>query len=734
MPTLHRIARHEFAASALGAETFRVVRFEGTEAISRPYRFEVELVSDDPEVAFEDVIDKPATLTMYRGDDPSEVDGIIVDFEQSHEAGGQSEFRYAYRAVLVPRLWRLGLSFQSRIFQNLTVEEIISKILDDAGVDYAFKLSSSYDPREYTTQYKETDLDFVQRLLEFEGIRYYFTHADGAETLVMSDDASDAPDVEGDPVVGYSHADGLRPTDSLETIRDFLARQRLVTAKAEIKDYNYRTPETELLSETEHGQKPALGVHSDSAIHVMDGGRGGQLAKVRSEEIETTRLTMTGTGDCLRFRSGHRFSLEDHYRDGLNQDYLLVEVQHLGTQPDASESHGATTSASDEVAPGYSNAFTCVPATTPYRPPRVTPEPKLPGVLTAKVESAGGTYAPVDDQGRYRVRFPFDLGDTGDAGATKPVRLAQTYTGGGYGMHFPVHKGAEMVVACVDGNVDRILGLSTIYNPTQFSPVTSSNAAHNVLRSWGENELTFDDTQGAELVFMHATKDHLCEVVDNQENHVGTNRTQTVGNDETLSVGRDQVEDVGRDNALTVGRDQSLTVGATRTINVGTSHTETIGSSMSLSVGATSTETVAISKSTSVGVANSLSVGGAHSVTVGAQSSETVAGTKGIDSGGNMSFSSGVTISLDAGKDVDVAAGKKVMLKAGDAGTVQTGKDFTLTVGKKAVLNVSDQLTLKCGSAEIVMKKSGDISIKGKKIDIKASGKMTLKGSQIAEN
>lgn len=734
MPTLHRIARHEFACSALGPETFRVVRFEGTEAISRPYRFEVELVSDDPEVAFEDVIDKPATLTMYRGDDPSEVDGIVVDFEQSHEAGGQSEFRYAYRAVLVPRLWRLGLSFQSRIFQNLTVEEIVSKVLDDAGVDYRFKLSASYDPREYTTQYKETDLDFVQRLLEFEGIRYYFTHEGGAETLVMSDDASDAPDVEGDPVVGYSHADGLRPSDSLETIRDFLARQRLVTAKAEIKDYNYRTPEAELFSETEHGQKPALGVHSDSAVHMMDGGRGGQLAKVRSEEIETTRLTMTGTGDCLRFRSGHRFSLVDHYRDGLNQDYLLVEVQHLGSQPDAAESHGTTTRAADEAPPGYSNAFTCVPATTPYRPPRLTPEPKLPGVLTAKVESAGGTYAPVDDQGRYRVRFPFDIGDAGDAGATKPVRLAQGYTGGGYGMHFPVHKGAEMVVACVDGNVDRIVGLSTVYNPTQFSPVTSSNPSENVLRSWGENELTFDDKQGEELVFMHATKDHLCEVVDNQKNTVGTNRTQTVGNDETLSVGRDQVEDVGRDNALTVGRDQSLSVGATRTIDVGTSHTETIGTSMSLSVGTTMTESVAVSKSTTVGAANSLSVGGAHSVSVGATSSETVGGTKGIDSGGNMSFSSGANISLSAGKDFDVAVGKKAVVKAGDDGTVQTGKNFTLTVGKKAVFDVSDQLTLKCGSAEIVMKKNGDISIKGKKIDIKASGKMTLKGSQIAEN
>jgi type VI secretion system secreted protein VgrG len=738
MATIHRIARHEFAASALGPETFRVVRFEGTEAISRPYRFEVELVSDDPEVAFEDVIDKPATLTMYRGDDPSEVDGIVVDFEQSHEAGGQSEFRYAYRAVLVPRLWRLGLSFQSRIFQNLTVEEIISKVLDDAGVDYVFKLSASYDPREYTTQYKETDLDFVQRLLEFEGIRYYFTHEGGAETLVMSDDASDAPDVEGDPVVGYSHADGLRPTDSLETIRDFLARQLLVTAKAEIKDYNYRTPETELFSETEHGQKPALGVHSDSAVHVMDGGRGGQLAKVRSEEIETTRLTMTGTGDCLRFRSGHRFSLKDHYRDGLNQDYLLVEVQHLGSQPDAAESHGLGggdgARTAEEALPGYSNAFTCVPATTPYRPPRVTPEPKLPGVLTAKVESAGGTYAPVDDQGRYRVRFPFDLGDTGDAGATKPVRLAQTYTGGGYGMHFPVHKGAEMVVACVDGNVDRILGLSTIYNPTQFSPVTSSNAAHNVLRSWGENELTFDDTQGAELVFMHATKDHLCEVVDNQENHVGTNRTQTVGNDESLAVGRDQTESVGRDADLSVGKDQAITIAANRTIQVGANHDETIGGQMTVTVAGSSTENVLVAKSITTGGKMSFSVGGLKSETVGLKSSENIGGAKSVTVGGGISHSAGSDYKVSAGKDVTVEAGKNGEIKIGDELRIQAGKDFSVMVGKKAVIDAKDQLTLKCGSAQIVMKKNGDISIKGKKIDIKASGKMTLKGSQIAEN
>ena len=729
MASIHRIARHEFSCGPLSPETCRVVRFEGVETISQPYRFEIDLVSDDPEVDFEAVIDKAATLTMYRGDEPSEVNGIVVDFQQSHEAGGQSEFRYAYRAVVMPRLHRLALSFQSRIYQNLSVEEIVGKVLDEAGVDHEFQLSGSYDPREYTTQYKETDLAFVQRLLEFEGIRYCFEHEGGTETLVLSDDAGNAKPVAGDPTVGYSHADGLRPTDSLETIRDFLARQQLVTAKTRVTNYNYRTPETEIASESEIDGAQAVGIHSDSSIHVMDGGRSAQIAKVRNEEIETTRLVMTGTGDCLRFRTGFTFTLADHYRDGLNQDYLLTHVHHRGSQPDASEA-GVTNEALAE----YSNAFTCVPASTPYRPPRLTPEPKLPGVLTARVESAGGTYAPVDDQGRYRIRFPFDLGDAGDAGATKPVRLAQPYTGPGYGQHFPVHKGAEMVVACVDGNVDRIVGLSTIYNPTQFSPVTSSNAAHNVMRSWGANELTFDDTQGAELVFMHATKDHLCEVVDNQKNTVGTNRTQTVGNDEALSVGRDQNEQVGRDNELKVGNDQSLQVGANRTLVVGANHEESIGANMSVSVGSNSSENVLVSKSFTVGATMSINVGGLKSETVGAKSSESVGGEKSVLSGGNMKDNCGGAYSLDASKDYSVKAGKKGSVEIGDDLVIQSGKDFSLTVGKKAIIQASDQITIKCGKAQIVMKKNGDISIKGKKIDLKASGKMTLKGSQIAEN
>ena len=489
-----RIARHEFAASALASDAFRVVDFDGHEAISQPYRFEIHLVSDDPEIEFSDVINAPATLTMFRGDEPTEIDGIVIDFEQSGMEHGQSEYRYQYRAVLVPRLWRLALTSQSRVFQNLTVEEIVGKILADAGVDAQFSLSAPYEPRDYCTQYKESDLDFIQRLLEFEGIRYAFTHADGAETLHLSDDPGDAPPIAGGEALPYRHAAGLLSPDGDEFVGEFVARQQLVTGKTAVKDYNYRTPETPLEATSEINGDDAVGVQSDYGMNAGTGARATHLAAVRNEEIETTRLVMTGEGDCERFRAGHRFSLNDHYRDSLNQSYLLTGVHHWGGQ--------AATGA--EAQTGYRNSFSCVPASTPYRPPRRTPEPKLPGVLTARVESGGGEYAPIDDQGRYRVRMPFDQSDASKGQASKSIRLAQPYSGAGYGMHFPVHADAEMVFACVDGNIDRPLGLSTVPNPTQSSPVASENRTMNRIVTASDNRIEIEDQKGSERIKLYS--------------------------------------------------------------------------------------------------------------------------------------------------------------------------------------------------------------------------------------
>ena len=192
-----------------------------------------------------------------------------------------------------------------------------------------------------------------------------------------------------------------------------------------------------------------------------------------------------------------------------------------------------------------------------------------------------------------------------------------------------------MVIACVDGNVDRVLGLSTIYNPTQASPVTSDNAAQNVIRSWGKNELRFEDKKGAEDVYLHATKDHTVSVVNNESVSVGSDRAKKVANDETLSVGHDQDEKVGNNATLSVGNDQVLKVKAHRSIEVGSDHKETIGGSMELIVTMTSKESVLLAKTIQVGGALALKVVGVKSETVGASSSEKIGGVEKRPGGGH---------------------------------------------------------------------------------------------------
>ncbi|MGH7450681.1 MAG: type VI secretion system tip protein TssI/VgrG, partial [bacterium] len=209
MPSLEAYkARYFFETSALAAEALQVVDFVGQDDISQNFRFDLNLVSNDAEIEFADVINKPATLTMMRGDEPVKIHGLIADFQQ----GGRTADWVAYRATLVPRLWLLALNYQSRVFQNMKVEEIITQILKDAGFasdDFRFSLKANYKPREYCVQYRETDLNFISRLMEFEGMYFFFEHGDDRETMVIVDDRSENPMIDGESTISYSTGGGL---------------------------------------------------------------------------------------------------------------------------------------------------------------------------------------------------------------------------------------------------------------------------------------------------------------------------------------------------------------------------------------------------------------------------------------------------------------------------------------------------------------------------------------------
>lgn len=762
MPVEANQTHFSFETKAVPAGALSVVDFTGVEEISRTYRFVVRLASDDPGLDLDAVIGKPATLSLRRRDgDPLPIHGIVSEFQQ----GARVSDWYEYQATLVPRLWMLSLSFQCRVFQQMRVDEIVSDVLKQAGLgakDFRFSLKAKLTPREYCVQYRETDLDFIQRLLEHEGIYYFFEHpADGKDVIVFTDDRGESPDIDGGRRLEYHSGAGLVGTDDIETIREFKAQRQVVTGHVILKDYNYRTPETQLVARAEL-KADMPGVFHDYGAHFKTASEGDRLAKVRSEELEAGRAVYRGESDAPSIRSGHVFALAEHFRASFNSDYLITKVEHEGSQ-----GRGFGLGFDGAVAT-YKNTFSAQLATTPFRPPRITPIPRISGIITARLETAGGDYAYIDDQGRYKVKLPFDISGKGNGAASRAVRMAQPYSGAGYGMHFPNRAGGEMVLACIDGDVDRPIGLSTVPNPSNASPVTAGNNAQCVIRSAANNEFTLDDSIGAENILLHGTKDWTVDIVNDKKQGVGKNETTTIGANQTLLVKENREK--------TVKGHEKETITGTKTIAVTGSHTETVDGGMTQTVTGKKSETVKGTKSESVTLAKDLMVGaaygvkviaamnefvgglkaeqiiGAKTVDVGALSSETVKLAKSVSAGtsisheaksGDLSEKAGQNITSDAGQDISCTAGQNVSLTAKAGGvtigakqklTATADDDVILTGKKKGQIDIKDELLIKCGKASISLSSGGDIVLKGAKITIDGSGDVVVKGQNVCAN
>ncbi|HMB93493.1 MAG TPA: type VI secretion system tip protein TssI/VgrG [Rhodothermales bacterium] len=512
--------------AAFAPDTFQVVAFEGSEQINQPFQFTVDLVSYDPDITLAELATKPATLEVYRDEQQLIFHGLVAHFEQGPHVGD----RYGYQAIFVPPIWFLSLTYQSRIFIERTVPEIIEEVLQEAGMTsqhYEFRLDATYPMREYLAQYQETDLNFVNRLAEREGIRYFFEEG----KVVFSDELTSAsPVVQGEAVLEYNPGGGLEAT--AEAVRTFTSREQVITGGVLARDYNYRTAGNsgEILgnlamapvnmSETE---PETVGHQYEYGMHHQDQDNTDRLSMVRMDEKYCQRKLMSGTSGYVGLRVGHIMTVQGHFRDQLNGDFLLTRIMHQGTQ--AASLPGLMGEEAEDT-DAYVNDFDCIPAEVQYRPPRITPVPKVPGIMTGVIESAGGDYAHLDEEGRYRVRMHFDDGDAPTAEASHWIRMKQAYSGPEYGIHFPNHEGTEMVWACIDGDPNRPMALGTTPNPSQKSPVTSQNKWQNIIRTYTSNEILMDDHEGATKISLTTHGGHN-ETLDDGEQNV---RIITTGN------------------------------------------------------------------------------------------------------------------------------------------------------------------------------------------------------------
>ncbi|TPK96869.1 type VI secretion system tip protein VgrG [Mesorhizobium sp. B2-4-12] len=763
----------------VGADVLTFTHLVGRDEISRCFAYTVGFVSKSRDV---DPLKMLGGVVSVEGEsDPKRwFSGLVSDFKLT-----RIEDRLAYyEASVRPWLWFLGNTTDCRIFQNMTAVEIVEKIFAKYGIaKFEKRLQGSYPSREYCVQYDESDLDFVQRLFEHEGIFYFFEHDEGKHTLVLCDAMNKLKPAPGYEKVLYNF-EGHGSRRDVEYITEWIPGSAVRPGAYAHTDYDFEKPGADLMAKSSQpfSHKEASGENYRQPGAHLDVGRGDTIAGIRREELQAVHQHSTAVGTVRGLFSGCKFTLDSFPRDDQNQEYLVVSAEYRLFDPGyrtQNEAHSEN----------FKVVLGVAPTKLPYRPARITPRPIMRGPQTATVVGPSGEEIFTDKYARVKVQFHWDRLGKKDQNSSCFVRVSQTWAGSGWGFIQIPRIGQEVIVDFIEGDPDLPIITGRVYNAAEMPPYAlPGNATQSGWKSnsskggGGYNELMFEDKAGSELVNFQAQKDHHLLIkhdrnktvqhdqsdrIDHDAKHsVGHNLDEDVGNNKTVKVGVDQTTHIGSNDTETVGANRSLTVGANETIhvvgnsteNIDSSHSQTVAIVQTITVGAARVDTVGTSETRSVGAVQTNTIGASRSVTVGAGQSHsigasdswTVGANQSVDVVANQSFNIGGAHASQIGKgrDAKIAeddatdVGGSRALKIAKGSLVEVGEDGAIKVGKTLIIEAGDAITITCGSAAIAMKKDGTINISGKditvngsgKINVKASSDITMKGSEIKQN
>jgi type VI secretion system secreted protein VgrG len=551
----------------LDEDALLLAAFSGQEAISRLFSFDLDLLSEKGAIDFAQIVGKKVTITVTQVDKTQRYfNGIVSHFAQS---GSDARFT-RYRMQMVPWTWLLTRYADCKIFHNKTVREILEQVFKDRSVsDYQINLNGSYSPMEYCVQYRETDFNFISRLMEQNGIFYFFKHEMGSHTMVIADTPSAHEPCPGQETAGYNLVSG--GIDDEDVIHSWTIEQELRSGKYTLTDYNFKTPSANLTAT----EPSVIDVGGNSGFELFDfpgeyttRGDGTAFAKIRMQEEEAGHLVANGSSTCRAFTSGYKFTLQDHYQDTMNVSYVLTGVQHTASVADTYAMSAGTGGES------YSNLFTCIPATVPFRPARLTPKPFVQGPQTAVVvgkcdDSDGGGGDEeiwVDKYGRVIVLFPWDRPNKYSCW----VRVSQDWAGQGWGAMTIPRVGQEVLVSFLEGDPDRPIITGRVYNEDQTVPYTlPDNQTRSTFKTRSSkgggtdnyNELRFEDKTGDEQVFLRGEKDFDTRMKNDIREWAGNNRSLIVTQDQMEKAGGDLHSQVTGNVNQKVGQNLSLQVG-----------------------------------------------------------------------------------------------------------------------------------------------------------------------------
>jgi len=697
------------AIGPLGEDELLFRRMSGEEALGRLYSYRVELYGANPDIKLSDVLGKGIAVRLTRGDDqPRYFHGIVTEFARGGTAG-----RYTrYFATLHPALWLLTRQSNCRIFQEMTAPAIIKELLREVGeIRFEEALFGNYRSRPYCVQYRETTFNFISRLMEEEGIYYYFEHAKDGHTLVLADSVSSHEAAPGYATVPYARAsaDSSRPR---EQFFSWSRKQTIIATDFSLTDFDFEKPKADLLVTSIASPAGGSTGHEvfDYPGRFLSIADGQTYARTRMEEKMAQHDQAEGFGNPRGLGVGQLFSLTEHPCAEDNREYLVTGASY---ELDGGEVESRGTSGRTE----WSCRLSMLDSKTPFRPARSTPTPVVQGPQTAIVTGDPSSEIWTDQHGRVKVQFPWDRYGNNDEKSSCWIRVSHSSAGLGWGSVQIPRVGQEVIVSFLEGDPDSPIITGRVYNQLSKPPfelpgkgMVSGMKSSSTPGGGGYNEISMDDTSGSERIVIHGQYDMETTVENDEQHTVLNNRTRSVSVNETVSI----------------GANASRTVGANMSLEVASAKTEKVGATSSLTVAAAYDVTVGGLMNETIGGLLSQEVGAAKTVSVGAVSSESVGGNKSTSAGGSIKSSASKNFEVSAGQDVQLSSKKKTIVKAEG--------ELMVDGQKKGVIKIKDELTLKVGSASITLKKNGDIIIKGAKINIKGSKDVVIKGSKVLNN
>lgn len=608
--------------------TWNVLGATVTTGLNEPYLIRLDVESERRDAEPLELLGSSSSLILRR-DFTENVYGGVVSSVRVLEHHGRT-----VRASLVvePALAGLRHGRDTRIFQDKTVPAVLQEVLTEALSPYGRKVQvdvlRAYPEREYTVQYQESDFDFVHRLMEEEGIIYYFDPGeDGIEKLVLIDAPQQHPAIESGPTLEYSSVRGDSGLMGEEYVRRFEPVSAIVGTGISTRHFDWTHPSTMVEGKAagqREGDVPdgaSFGPKRESYEHDEQltlhrfslAYRAYDVAdqqQIRRDRQARDTLTFQAESSVSQIRAGLRFELNGHPTVALNAPYVVVSATHrVGLHVDRAA--GATNDRSQ-----YENRFAAVPSEVPYRPLRERARPRVHGIQTAIVTGPAGEEIHTDEHGRVKVQFHWDRLGRMDDRTTCWIRCMQSWSGKGWGAWVLPRVGMEVVVSFIDGDLDRPLVTGCVYNGDNTNPyqlpakkMVSTFKTNSYPGGGGYNELRFDDTKGEEEIWLHGQKDWNTVIENDLTRDVRHDETQTVTNDRTRSVGHDET--------ITVVNDRTKTVNANETLVVGENRRRTVGANESVQVGASQTIAVVEDQETSVGSNRTVDVGINHLLTAG---------------------------------------------------------------------------------------------------------------------